>query len=617
MGMEQPRAAAAGTPPPGEELQWTPNPDDPAALAPGQALGPYTVRARLGHGAHAVVYRVERGGLDFALKVLSKADAGLRERLIQEGKIQAQLRHPNTVAVLEVLQLGDTVGLVMDYVDGPTLHQWLRAQRPDIATALTVFRGVAEGVGAAHALGIVHRDVKPGNVLLQLGDGLPTPRVCDFGLAKVEDPTGAPTDEGRSMGTPGYMAPEQIVDWKNVDRRADIFSLGCVLYELLAGRRPFRGGEARVMCEAILAGQYPAPEDLIPELPEHLRLVIRRCLAVERLRRPPSCAVLLRLLDDPDPAPPPPGTLAARLGGEPLPLVEAVTLVSALAATLAPAHAAGDAHGDIRPGRVALDGPALSPAEPFSVDHPGSAEQLAHLAPERLREQPISPATDQYGLAMLVVAAIHGAQLRIDALLDTRHLLLGLDAPPQALRVLARALSADPTQRHESAEAFVRALGAATADAIARPGRGDELREEELLAVDGELPRRVEKEAPPWRMAVFAGLFLVLVGGLAWTLGQPPPEPDADTAPTWTAPPAEVGDGSMFVRLPPGSGLATLRCSGGRQASFHNELRLRFLKPMDCVIELDEAEGVFTVRAPGEIRCEVRGDNVLCTPVKP
>lgn len=615
--MEQPSPAAAPPRPIGGELQWTPDPADPAGLSPGQRVGRYTVVARLGHGAHAVAYRVHAEGVDYALKVLSKADEGLRERVLQEGEIQARLRHPNTVAVREAIQIGPTVGLVMDYVAGPTLHVWLRAERPDIPTALAIFRGVAEGVGAAHALGIVHRDIKPGNVLMQLGPGLPTPRVCDFGLAKVEDPTGAPTDEGRSMGTPGYMAPEQIVDWGAVDRRADIFSLGCVLYELLAGRRPFRGGDARAMCEAILAGQYPPPEALIPEIPEHLRVTIRRCLATERLRRPPTCAVLLRLLEDPSPERiKAPGTLAERLGGEPMTLVEGVKLVSAVAEQLSGLHAENRAHGDLRPSKILLEGPRILPAEPFNVERPGPNEQLAHLAPEHLREEPIGPAADQYGLATLLVAALHGGALGLDALFDTRHLLLRLEGPPQVLRVLARALSADPAQRHESVAAFVQALGAATADAIARPGGGDELREEELLAVDGELPRLVEKDAPPWRLAILAALVVLALGGFALSLGQEPAPSTPPTEPTWsdTTP---VEEGSLLIRLSDTRALATLRCSGGRQAAFHGQLRLRYLKPADCVIEVGGAEGKFTVRAPGEVRCNVTEDQVSCAPVAP
>lgn len=616
MHMEQPNPAAAPRPI-GGELQWTPDPADPAGLSPNQHVGRYTVVARLGHGAHAVVYRVQADGTDYALKVLSKADEGLRERVLQEGKIQASLRHPNTVAVLEAIEIGPTVGLVMDYVSGPTLHLWLRAERPDIPTALAIFRGVAEGVGAAHALGIVHRDMKPGNVLMQLGPGLPTPRVCDFGLAKVEDAIGAPTDEGRSMGTPGYMAPEQIVDWGTVDRRADIFSLGCVLYELLAGRRPFRGGDARAMCEAILAGQYPPPEALIPDLPEHLRITIRRCLATERMRRPPTCAVLLRLLQDPSPGPTgAPGTLAERLRGEPMTLVDGVKLVSAVAEQLTERHARDQAHGDLRPSKVLLEGVQLLPPDPFDVEHPGPKEQLAHLAPEHLREEPIGPAADQYGLATLLVAALHGGALGLDALFDTRHLLLRLEGPPQVLRVLARALSADPAKRHESVAAFVQALGAATADAIAHPGGGDELREEELLAVDGELPRHVEKEAPPWRLAILAALVILALGGFALSLSQDPSPTTPDVEPPWTAA-APVEEGSLLIRLNDTRSLATLRCSGGRQASFHGQLRLRFLKQADCVIDVGGVEGKFTVRAPGEIRCNVTEDRVTCAPVSP
>jgi serine/threonine-protein kinase len=141
--------------------------------------------------------------------VLDVGSPTVRARLVQEGRVQAQLRHPNVVMVTDLVDVGGSPGLIMEYVPGPTLEVWLRANRPDPEVAARIFDGVLDAVTFAHENGLVHRDLKPGNVLLETVNGRLHAKVTDFGLAKVLGPEGAGrTRSGFAMGTPGYMAPE-------------------------------------------------------------------------------------------------------------------------------------------------------------------------------------------------------------------------------------------------------------------------------------------------------------------------------------------------------------------------------------------------------------------------
>ncbi len=227
------------------------------ALGPGRRLGEWVVERLLGAGATAEVYRVRRatGGRPFALKVLRSPHPVLLLRLAREARLQARLRHPNVIAAHRLLEVDGAPALLMEYVEGPTLAAFLRSQRPAPRQAEALARGLLAGAAAAHAAGLVHRDLKPANVLLDTaaGPGELTPRIADFGLARAL--AGEPEDEaqpgalstrtGVALGTPAYMAPEQRLDASRVDARADVWSLGVMLYELLTGRRPSpEGGPA-------------------------------------------------------------------------------------------------------------------------------------------------------------------------------------------------------------------------------------------------------------------------------------------------------------------------------------------------------------------------------------
>ena len=277
----------------------------------------------LGQGGMAEVYKVRHAQLEslHALKLLTIRAASVRDRLLQEGRVQASLRHPNAVAVTDVLEVDGSPALVMEFVDGPSLEAWLAEERPPLEEAERIFRGIVAAVAAAHQLGLVHRDLKPANVLMARQGGEWTPKVADFGLVKLtgdKDSLGS-TRTGVAMGTPRYMAPEQIRDAKNVDERADIFSLGCILYELTTGKGPFEGDDLVEIFNRITRGEYDDPARLAPELPQRIRSTIAACLAVDRDQRPATCERILEILDGttsprpvapsvspaPTPAPPP------------------------------------------------------------------------------------------------------------------------------------------------------------------------------------------------------------------------------------------------------------------------------------------------------------------------
>src|SRR5688500_7635502 len=210
---------------------------EPSAIQSGTVIDRYTVESLVGEGGMAVVFRVRHNTLGtlHALKVLTLSSRQIRERLKQEGQFQAKLQHPNVVAVTDVIDLGGTDALIMEYVDGPSLDALMRRQRLTIAQADELADGILAGVGEAHRLGYVHRDLKPGNVLLKVTAQGYLPKVTDFGLAKSfgegSDPGRAQTRTGSTMGTPHYMSPEQVRDSKNVGPRSDIFSLGALLYK--------------------------------------------------------------------------------------------------------------------------------------------------------------------------------------------------------------------------------------------------------------------------------------------------------------------------------------------------------------------------------------------------
>ncbi len=269
-------------------------------LSAGQTLERYVVEDYVGHGGMAVVYRARHAelGTKHALKVMIGARPAVRDRLLAEGRAQAVLRHPNVVGVTDVLRVDGGLALVMEYVDGPDLARWLaRFDRATFDEARWLLRGVAAGLAEAHALGVTHRDLKPENVLLErTATGL-RPKVADFGIAKSLDEGGlSRTRSNVAMGTPHYMAPEQVRDAASVDARADVFALGALLYEIVTGRLAFPGDDVLTVLNAVAEARYAPPTELVPDLPEDLARVIAGCLVVDRDARFQGCADVLAVV---------------------------------------------------------------------------------------------------------------------------------------------------------------------------------------------------------------------------------------------------------------------------------------------------------------------------------
>ena len=278
------------------------------ALEIGQVVDRYHIEALIGEGACGVVYRVRHAqlGSQHALKVLHKSTGAMQTRLSQEGQIQAGLRHPNIVPVTDIIDLNGTPALVAEYIDGPDLEEWCRQHEPDAETAEAIFRQILSGLTHAHSRGIIHRDLKPSNILMDTVDDRPIPRITDFGIAKVLNERGPNlTRSQASMGSPRYMAPEQWRNSKDVDARADIFSMGCILYELVCGQPTFVADNLPDIFQSAAAARYTDPGELCPGLKPALRIAIIRCLHPSPTQRPADCAAVLVALDETDPIEPP------------------------------------------------------------------------------------------------------------------------------------------------------------------------------------------------------------------------------------------------------------------------------------------------------------------------
>lgn len=284
-------------------------------LARGATLGRYVLLEKLGAGGMGEVFAAYDPHLDrkVALKLLRGGTLSAEEgkaRLLREAQAMARLQHPNVIAVHDVGTFGDRVFIAMEFVEGETLAEWLRGQRP-WEQVVRVFTLAGEGLAAAHRAGLVHRDFKPENVLL--GADL-RPRVLDFGLARqaTKTPPGdapAPvedvalgdatlarqlTRDGAVMGTPGYMPPEQIHGLPT-DARSDQFSFCVAVWEGLFGKRPFGGGTLKQHADAIVQGKL-APLPSNTPVPDEVVKALKRGLAADPAQRWPDMAALLKAL---------------------------------------------------------------------------------------------------------------------------------------------------------------------------------------------------------------------------------------------------------------------------------------------------------------------------------
>ena len=269
------------------------------SLTPGTHLGPYEILAPIGAGGMGEVYRARDAKLnrDVALKILPDTfatDADRLARFRREAQVLAALNHPNIGHIYGFEDSGTTHALVLELVEGPTLADRIAAGAIPLADALPIARQIADALEAAHEQGIVHRDLKPANIKVR-DDG--TVKVLDFGLAKAFDPAASSSDEamhsptltaratqmGLIIGTAAYMAPEQARG-RAVDRRADIWAFGVVLFEMLTGRRAFDGDDISITLAAVLKDDLTWTA-LPVDLPSPVRRLLRRCLEKDPKRR--------------------------------------------------------------------------------------------------------------------------------------------------------------------------------------------------------------------------------------------------------------------------------------------------------------------------------------------
>jgi serine/threonine protein kinase len=263
-------------------------------LQPGTRLGSYEILSAIGAGGMGEVYRAKdtKLGRDVAVKVLPEAVATDLQRLARfqrEAQVLASLNHPNIAHIYGVEDSNSAHGLIMELVEGPTLAERIAAGAIPLNETLSIARQIAEAIEAAHEHGVIHRDLKPANIKLR-SDGVV--KVLDFGLAKLAEApsvsTASPTmtspavmtGVGVILGTAAYMSPEQGRG-KPVDKRADIWAFGCVLFEMLTGRAPFNGETVSDIIAAIL-NHEPDLTTLPASSPPGIRRLLKRCF--EKIR---------------------------------------------------------------------------------------------------------------------------------------------------------------------------------------------------------------------------------------------------------------------------------------------------------------------------------------------
>ncbi len=267
-------------------------------LTPSTAVDQFRIERKVGAGGMGEVYLAEDTQLNrrVALKFLSPqlmSESDHRQRFEREAFAAAQLDHPHIVGIHSIGEWNGRPYLVMPYVDGQTLSAAIQNGPLPVATAVAYARAIADGLKAAHGAGIVHRDVKPGNILI---DTSGRPRIVDFGLAAVTEADQL-TRTGSTLGTFSYMSPEQVAG-QTIDARSDLFSLGIVLYEMLAGENPFRRDNAAATLQAV-AEAKPTPLDQQQRnIPSALAAVVTQLLAKDTSRRFQSADELIAALDN-------------------------------------------------------------------------------------------------------------------------------------------------------------------------------------------------------------------------------------------------------------------------------------------------------------------------------
>jgi serine/threonine-protein kinase len=259
----------------------------------------YVVQGQLGTGATSWVYLAQRegSGEQIVIKVMRPGHVKPEavDRFMREMQILQQLAHPRIIPILERGEANGALFFTMPFIDGQTLRQRLQAEGPlPVRDALAITRDVTAALGHAHSKGVVHRDVKPENILLAPDGGA---YLMDFGFANAPSLTAHDGDPNHVVGTPEYMSPEQVSGKRSGDWRSDFFSLGCVLYEMLTGRLPYAADSARSTMMRRLNEPAPDPRTFRPDLPEDVAAIVRRNLSSSPNDRYEIAAALRGALD--------------------------------------------------------------------------------------------------------------------------------------------------------------------------------------------------------------------------------------------------------------------------------------------------------------------------------
>jgi eukaryotic-like serine/threonine-protein kinase len=244
-------------------------------------IGRYKILDELGRGAMGIVYRAEDPSLDriVALKTISLGDAdedrkAYEKRFLLEAKAAGKLTHPNIVTIFDYGEEEDTAYMAMELLEGQDLRARIRQGDIPPMEAVEIALQVADGLGFAHEFGVVHRDIKPGNIMLLERGAV---KIMDFGIARMRHVDSTRTSTGMVLGTPRYMSPEQITG-QPVDQRSDVFSLGTVLYEMLTQTSLFAGQDVNQIAHNVANAEPAPPSRTNPELPQMLDFIVARAL---------------------------------------------------------------------------------------------------------------------------------------------------------------------------------------------------------------------------------------------------------------------------------------------------------------------------------------------------